>query len=164
MRKVLIAASLIAVLALSAVASAQTTPVPVKPGDPIRLSWNYDAAAMSARPVQFRLYIDGVVAVNFKAADLASTTDQSGAMTFVTNAGVVAAWTQAQIGAHLYELTAYDGEGESTPRAGLPIAVKFGTPPPGPTGFRPYTVQGQVGADGSITLVFTPVAAPGGGQ
>lgn len=139
----------------SAPVFAQPAPVTLKPGDPVRLAWNYDAASMTARPVQFRLYVDGVVSVNFKSTDLVSTT-AAGVMTFTTNAGIVASWTQAQIGTHLYEVTAYDSEGESTTRASLSIEVKYGTPPPGPTGLRPYTVQGQIGADGTITLVLTP--------
>jgi hypothetical protein len=151
---------LMATPAIAQSAPAPAASVSVKPGDPIRLAWNYDAASLAARPVQFRLYIDGVVAVNFKSTDVTSSVDATGATTFTTNSGVVAAWTAQQRGTHLYELAAYDAESESA-KASLPIVVGFGVAPAPPTGLRPYTVQGTVGPNGEVTLVFTP---QGGGQ
>lgn len=152
--------SLLLLIACCVPAFAQAAPAPsvtVKPGEAIRLAWNYPAADLTVRPVQFRLYVDGVVSLNFKSSDIASTTDAAGQVTFTTNAGVVPSWTAAQRGTHLYELAAYDTEGESA-KSGLSIGVGFGTPPNPPLQLRPYTVTGSVSANGEITLLLTPVA------
>lgn len=135
----------IAFVLMSVVAYAQEV---IEPGEAVQLRWDYTEVGLVIRPVQFKLYTD-TVGKTLTPADYDITT-ANGTRTYTTKAGVVPAWTVAQVGiAHSYSLTAFDSGGESALTANtISFIVKWNTAPPPPSGFKRYKVP--------TTLDFNP--------
>jgi hypothetical protein len=148
---------------LVGLASGQTTPPTVQPGDPYRLSWTYLAADLAARPVQFGLTVDSGAKQTFAPADYDVATDATGTSTYTTHAGVLTPFTAAQLGAHTVTLSAFDASGAAS--ATLALQVGWLSLPKPPANFQLYTPKiGLDPATGQLRLFLVADApTPGGG-
>jgi hypothetical protein len=145
-----------------------TTPLIIEPGVPVQAGWQHSAAA--GKTIRFRLYVDGVLQKEFTDAELTvtvSATDPT-AKTYVTKAGVLAAFPLAYRGTHVLGLTAFDPNGGESARDAALLTIKVEpittTPPPSPpappTGFTVVNIRVAVAPGGAAQLLSLLADAP----
>lgn len=110
---------LVARLPMGAVVSA-----PLPPNAAYRVQWTQD----TAQGPQFRLWVDEVIAKNYKTSEV-TCTPTTGTLATCTAPGVP--FTVSQIGTHEIRVSAYNAVGESKSDP-VPVTVNWASAPPAP--------------------------------